>query len=573
MGYGFWRSRSKVHLGIGGKLTALILLVYLTNNGVVDRLRFVIDDARPLTAIVFVAIWMICLGALAAAAFHPRPLVRFLWAIPIALSSAIAYGYHRAQGGEFFIFDVLNLWAARHEAGRAADFYGEAIPAAIAVLLIGLIAIIMPPALPRRLPRISHTAMLVAPLVPILMIAGVVVMKEGKGSYSLPRQFAPISLAALAAYKINTGGFEERHAVALPHGTPLVRAIVLIVDESIRADHVSLSPGNRSTPAFAEHAERWVDFGPAVAAGNCSRLSNAILRLMADRHDVVRSIHTSPTVWDYAKAAGYRTVFIDAQAKFVNVHGKLQNLMTPAETLKIDRMHQLGSDIATHDLDDALTTIVLEELAADGPVFIYANKNGAHFPYDNGSPEAFIPSGVFLPTDSDATHDMFENYLRAVQWSTDRPMARLSAEAELDDAVVIYTSDHGQHFEPGRLTHCSSDTNVDVNEAIVPLMAATDNMEIAARLRDTAAHGAGRGTHFAIAPTILELMGYRPSDFASRYDVSLLDDLSWAPSFVSGDILGLFSPKPDWHPADPTVQQPQTGDAIAELTGQSVVTD
>jgi glucan phosphoethanolaminetransferase (alkaline phosphatase superfamily) len=40
---------------------------------------------------------------------------------------------------------------------------------------------------------------------------------------------------------------------------------------------------------------------------------------------------------------------------------------------------------------------------------------------------------------------------------------------------MIYTSDHGQNFSPGRLTHCSSLSNFDPQEGIVPLMVATDD--------------------------------------------------------------------------------------------------
>lgn len=94
-------------------------------------------------------------------------------------------------------------------------------------------------------------------------------------------------------------------------------------------------------------------------------------------------------------------MFIDAQAGFVTVYGKLQNYMTPAEAISIDRFYKLDNAIRTHDLDDELVNIVLKEMSVGDPVFIYANKNGAHFPYSDGRLRSLhptpAPQGRFNP--------------------------------------------------------------------------------------------------------------------------------------------------------------------------------
>jgi hypothetical protein len=53
-------------------------------------------------------------------------------------------------------------------------------------------------------------------------------------------------------------------------------------------------------------------------------------------------------------------------------------------------------------VDDTLLDLVVEELKSDKPVFIYAVKNGAHFPYDRGYPES---ERFFRPTMSEAARD------------------------------------------------------------------------------------------------------------------------------------------------------------------------
>lgn len=544
------------------KCALLVLVLVLTNKGLGDRLHVLWVEQRVVTMVVFVAIWLMALAGLLAASFHPSTIVRLTWAVPLSIAGAAAYGFHAVQGSEFFIFDVVNFWAARHEAGRAMEFFSDAVLPTLAVFCLSLLVIAMPAGTLRPSRRVRIAAALL-PALPIVLIALVVVYREGKGSNAMPKQFSPISLAGLAAYKLGTGSYAAREPVAFKPGKPLVRALVMMVDESIRADFVSLEPGNAVTPLWAAENARWIDFGPAVSSGNCSHISNAMLRFMAERRNLVRSVVTSPTVWQYAKAAGFRTVFIDAQAGFINVYGKLQNHMTPAEVTAIDRLHKLDESVPTWQLDDELMRITLEELAVGDRVFIYANKNGAHFPYINNSPgnEGAVPQGEAGVAGDDAR--TLASYAKAIAWSTDRTMAMLTHEADWQDMAVVYTSDHGQNFSPGRLTHCSSLDNVDAQEGIVPLMVATGDDALAARFAAVAQASPGRGSHFAIAPALLEMMGYAPPDIERLYDVSLLGGMPAKPQFVSDDIFGLFARQPTWHEADPFVQR---GRADAEPT-------
>jgi len=549
------------------KCGLLLLLVVLTNQGLGDRLRVLVDDQRLLSLAIFILIWMISIFSLLTVAFLPGIAVRIAWAIPLGLASAAGYGYYIVQGAEFTIFDVLSFWTASDGAGEAYTYFSKVIHSAAFIFALFVLGIVMPPSARalRDTLKASYWAPLL-PVIPVLLIAGVVVMRDGKGSQALPMQFSPLSLSAVATYKIKTGTFKEREAVSMTAGSPLSRAIVLIVDESIRADFMTLEEGNPTSPELASLRDHWVNFGPAVSAGNCSYLSNAILRFMADRRNLVETVHTSPTVWDYAREAGYRTVFIDAQPTFLDVYGKLQNLMTPAEALLIDDFHELSSEIKPHLLDDELVRIILEELVKGDRVFIYANKNGAHFPYASGSPDGVEPDGRLSVSDRFMTE--IYNYAKAIKWSTDRTMALLIRDANWDGTTMIYTADHGQNFSPGRLTHCTSSTSVNPDEAIVPLMVASGDQMLRNRFSDVAARYPGHGTHFAIAPTLLELMGYPPEQFAEAYEGSLLTELSWKPRFVADDLLGLFSQGPTWHEVDPMVQaRPASPEDFGELCG------
>ena len=325
----------------------------------------------------------------------------------------------------------------------------------------------------------------------------------------------------------------------------------MMIGESVRGDYIDWTPGNPYTPELASLKDKIVDFGPAVSGGNCSHYSNAILRFGAREDAVGRAMLSQPTLWQFARKAGFRTVYIDGQAGFNRNPGKLQNFMTAAEAHDIDDFYALNEKIPTPRLDDKVLDIVMNEVKSDKPVLIYANKNGAHFPYDEGYPES---ARLFQPTMSQSSTDTSASRIRSfrnvVRWSVDRILARLIRDTDgLKDTVIIYTSDHGQAFNPKHFTHCTVE-NPDPREGLVPLFVVTGNPALKARFEKAAAESRGHGSHFAIAPTVLDLLGYDRQAVAKAYGASLMDKSTRATRFTSGDIFGLFAEKPRWHPVD-----------------------
>jgi glucan phosphoethanolaminetransferase (alkaline phosphatase superfamily) len=334
-------------------------------------------------------------------------------------------------------------------------------------------------------------------------------------------------------------------------GRAQAKHIVLLVDESIRADFIDWRNGNPYTPQIAGHQDRIVNFGPAASGGNCSHYANAILRFGGTRHALTQTMLTNATLWRYAKQAGYRTVFIDAQAAFMRnggYSGKFQNFMSAEEAADIDEFHALNGE--AYELDDKLLDVVLKDLRGDQPVFIYAVKNGAHFPYDADYPES---AAEFRPTMAergrDDTQARVNSYRNAIRWNVDRFFARLFSETDLRNSAVIYTSDHGQNLEPKKLTHCSIEKPAPV-EGLVPLLAITDDAALKAKFARAAQDSFGHASHFSIAPTLLQLFGYPRAQIASRYGASMFEANREPAAFTSGDVFGLFSDKVRWHPID-----------------------
>lgn len=554
------------------RFAALAAFVLFTNDGFIQRIVLLVEQGRFGTLAGFVGVWMLALVALVVAALQPNLWLRSFWALVLALTSAAGFAYHRASGSDLGIFDAISLWNARHEAARAFDFYGTQIAWLAAVAIVGTLLFAAPPVPRLLLARRWLTRFAFMPALPIAVIAATVMLKEGGGAQVLPSQFAPLSVGLVVATKLAKEPPPARNAIAwtwrgpfavaapraataapstAPVQGPAIRRIVILVDESIRADYIDWRPGNPFTPELAARKARLIDFGPAASGGNCSHYSNAILRFAAPRDGLGRALLNQPTLWQYAKKAGFRTVFIDAQAAFNRNPGKLQNFMTAEEARDIDAFHALDETTPSAMLDDKLLDITLAELKSDQPVLIYANKNGAHFPYDRGYPD---DGRRFRPTmgesASDQTAIRINSYRNVVAWSVDHFFKRL-LDADLKDTVVIYTSDHGQAFNPGRLTHCSIE-DPDPREGLVPLFVTSDREALRGRFAEAAAASRGRASHFAIAPTVLALLGFDSADIGKTYRESLLTAPNGEPSFTSGDIFGLFSDKVRWHSLDLT---------------------
>jgi len=533
---------------LAAKLLLLALFVVVTNYGFLERVNLLWENSRWFTLSFFVGIWGLCIVALIAATFQPRGSVRLFWALVLGLSGALGYGFFIASHSDLTVLDVISLWTAKHETGHAFTFYRNAFLFGAGAMLIGLAAMLLPsPIQSSRLRRwLSWSA--VAPAVPVAMIAGILYLKSGGGSQALPRQFSSIAVGLVAGERLYTTNMPARGQVAIAPDKPQIRNILVLVDESVRPDYLDFTPGNVFTPSLPGLAPRFVNYGPASSGGNCSSYSNAILRLATSDRDIVHTAQSSPTLWQYAKKAGYRTVYINAHSGASSDPGSLHDFMTVEETRNIDSF-EVSTDVTPANNDFELLDIVKKELAGPQPVFIYANKNGAHFPYDLMYPK---DERVYRPTASEGGYELpyrLDSYRNVLRWSVDHFFERFFKEVDLSNTAVIYTSDHGQYLADGELTHCTIE-NPDPRQGYVPMMATTDNAGLKARFEAGAQLSRGHATHFQITPTVLELMGYRKDDISKVYGPSLFEKAGGDNAFTSGDIFGLFKSEADWHPID-----------------------
>jgi Sulfatase len=514
-------------LGLAGRLIALCAVLALTNLLILDRIDVLLTQGRLMPLAVLAAIWFAAAAILTALLFEPKAWLRFAWGALFAICGASAFAFQQASGSEMSAFDALGLLDAAHEGGRAA---ANNVGAFMAAGLLGLatLALYVPPV------RFAHGGGMAL----VAAICAIIVMKEGSGAQGLPKQFSQAALGLVAGYKEFTAPARARGNVAwTPDRARALDRIVMLVDESVRADYVDLR----------QLGNKLVDFGPMASGGICSNTSNAILRFSAARRDLGSAINTNPTIWQYAKAAGYRTVFIDGQARHVG-GGGLQNFMSLAETRDIDGFYRIDAEASA--ADEELRKIIVKELARGDRVFIYANKEGAHFPYDINYP---AEAARYHPTQTEAGEHTLESnsasYRNAIAWNVTRFMERLFAAADMRDMAFVYTSDHGQQLNPGNATHCVSE-NPDPRMALVPAFTYTSDTALNAKLQAGATASKLQASHFQIVPSLLAFMGYAEDDIASHYDESLTRGPKGAAQFTTRDVLGLFSSQVMWNGID-----------------------
>lgn len=271
------------------------------------------------------------------------------------------------------------------------------------------------------------------------------------------------------------------------------RNIVWLIDESVAQAPFAqtIAPTLTGVPHL--------DFGTAAALGHCSAPAQVALRSGVDvrRTSAATDLRATPSIWGYAKRAGYTTMLIDGQTA-----GAPQNLMLAPERHLIDEYRPMPGGIAT---DLAIADALNAQMKGTAKSFTYAVLRGVHFQYRDHYPRGAIP----------ADSPIALQYATALRWSKGRFFERLLAGVDRDAVAIVYTSDHGQNLTPGALPHCSRDAVAD--EFRVPLIAFLPP-SLAARYAAAPAEGHSASQIF---PATLGWMGYDRAAVAARYDHDL----------------------------------------------------
>lgn len=425
------------------------------------------------------------------------------------------------------------FWVERRKLLDTFQTYPELLPALIAFALVSLIFAWKP----SRKISVRGKWNIAACLPLAMAIAMAAYSRGGTSGFPTPVGF-PIRFAdAIVSVAIQDEVAERFHArpVALRPEEGRLEKIILIMDESVRAGFVN-----------PNLMEKWglIDYGAAVSVGNCSHLSRFVLKRGLQPADLPKVIMAhglaseEPTVWQFAKAAGFKTVYIDAVGDAV-VHSS----MNSDERSYIDERYNIRTRPKYLRDFDALKRLI-DVVSQPGRAFIYLDKQGVHHPYQDKYPAnevlAFEGPAVRLPEDKELREyqrELLGRYNRAVDWSVNRFISELFAHELPENTLVIYTSDHGQSLVENNVKwpHCSSGPGTVDGEGLVPLLVyLRADTPFARLLRENGGNFRGKYSHFQLFPTLLIALGYPRDAVTQSYGSSLIDSPPPKRQFLRG---------------------------------------
>lgn len=297
--------------------------------------------------------------------------------------------------------------------------------------------------------------------------------------------------------------------------------IVFIVDESMRGDHLSINGyARRTTPFLEELNQKGLikNWGIAVSGATCSISSNNLLLTGVNTlPDIKGDIYQFPTIFQYAKAMGYKNYYFDGQLAY-RWNGKSTDIEDFGEWVNPTDLNQEN----WYDVDAEIARRVKKIVSSSTGNFIWINKFGVHPPYFSSYPNS---ESVWLPIprsngkitsygDYKSAEEVINNYDNAICYNSQVFFANLLDDGAAENTFYVYTSDHGQNLlENGRvISHCSNSRN----EANVPLFI------VANPLIMPAADTGYKASHSNIFATMLDLMNFPENERLQKYSLSLI---------------------------------------------------
>jgi glucan phosphoethanolaminetransferase (alkaline phosphatase superfamily) len=256
--------------------------------------------------------------------------------------------------------------------------------------------------------------------------------------------------------------------------------IVLIIDESVRVDYISINSSTvATTPFLAELAQKpgFKNYGVMISSTTCSFTAKSLMFTGTTvAPDTQRLAMSNPTIFQQAKRYGYRTVILDGPGRnFPNIVIRESDLEDSVDIL--ERGYQVTNrEVKYYDL--ALADRV-HQLLTERPTgnFIVLIKVGAHFHYETSYPGDEPKHRRFLPKlDVDESYGSsrertINSYKNALTFTVDTFFEKLFSKT-LPSTTILYTSDHGQSLqEHGQTyTHCKD----EIEQAVVPFFIISD---------------------------------------------------------------------------------------------------
>lgn len=482
---------------------ALICTAYLTlNHRLVSELLYVFGE-QSMHRVRFLAILLIVSGSLFI--WMLLTVRTSLWTVLLLFffaSTLAGFAYFRITGIPLESDVAEWLWSERSQLTNALEeFFAPFLQSA--AITAALFSFVIAAALVarRNRPTLKHGLLIKfgkwAESVGLLLF-----VSWNSVLFNVDLPSSPVETGSFLAFVAAWTAVEpDSEPVTLTAYSSPIERIVLVVDESVRADYYDalLKP--------EVIAAGGIDFGRAMSIAPCSAASNALLRWGINPRDtasLARDPRRNPQLWGYGKAADYQTFLFDGQSR-----GTPSNFLGAKERSKLTLLASLEDGI---DTDRKLASMVNLKIRGPERSLSYIVKRGTHFPYSSNYPSGTLPKGASL----EAT------YKEAILYPNQQFIARLTEGLDMSRTLIIYTSDHGQRLRRPGLSHCNSQP--DSEEYAIPIALITGNKAWRAALLQAASQNRDKASQYQIFSTVLIAMGYDKEEVERRYFPSLLSE-------------------------------------------------
>jgi len=360
-----------------------------------------------------------------------------------------------------------------------------------------------------------------------------------------------IGVTVLFFVGIQGGGWlnERIKTSALPESGPDAPNVIVIVIDTLRADHLSSYGYERDTSPFMDNlAAEGVRFENAISPSSWTQPVHA--SLLTGRYTYEHQAETEPldttdpTIGELMQANGYRTGAFSANTLFFTRrqgHGRgflhfEDNYQSVPDAFLNSSLYGFLFDfyglrkalkyegVPTRILAPEINEAVLDWVEKDdeSPFFVFMNYFDVHDPYTppepyrskyasvpnpggliNGFMERYSPA--LTPEQIQTEIDAYDGSISYVDDQIKSLFIELDSRGLLDNTIVILTSDHGESLgEHGLLQHSAS---LYLDEVHVPLIVWGPNYIPAGKTIDTPV------TIAALPSTILSLIGSSDDPF------------------------------------------------------------
>lgn len=322
--------------------------------------------------------------------------------------------------------------------------------------------------------------------------------------------------------------------------------IIFVIGESQVASHMSLYGYKRkNTPKLDSLYKNGeiVPFKKAVSIGNKTRYSVPYMLVGLQGPDPKGLFYSIPTLFDYAKAVGYHTMFISAQDL---QWGHLDRLFDDGSIdLLLDGNH-FSSKVDVHKGVDDL--VLLPKLfnfikKSKKPYLLVVQMDGSHYPYNIHSPKKLKK---YLPEKDANCINAYDNTIIV----TDLFLSGLHnfIRKESPNTYMFFTPDHGQNLGGINGKFNDSFTPLIFHNALIAFTPQNDTVNHNLLLKNQNK----LVSQADIFPTILELMSLK-----SRYKIdgfSLLDTTKHNRLICCSGYMPTFNNNPQCAVVDTTLQ-------------------